>query len=87
MHIPLGILQKYPILYASEIRNKRPLLLLHPNILQGFIILTLFFLARDEKAAFRDELNVILNASLKRLKIISVDKTISNDLLFRTVML
>jgi len=73
MHIPLDVSQKCPTSYASEIRNKRPLLL-HSNVLQGFIIVTLS-LARDEKAAFRDELSVTLNASLRRLKIMSVDKT------------
>lgn len=49
MHFLLGLLQIYPPLYASGIKNKRSLLLLHPNILQGFIITTLSFLARDEK--------------------------------------
>lgn len=87
MHFPLGVLQIYPTLYASGIKNKRSLLLIHPNILQGFIITTLSFLARDEKAAFKDELSVIPNASLRKLKIMSVDKTISNYLLFRPVML
>lgn len=87
MHFPLGVLQIYPTFYASGIKNKRSLLLLHSNILQGFIITTLSFLARDEKAAFKDELSVIPNASLRKLKIMSVDKTISNYLLFRPVML
>lgn len=86
MRVPFGVLQKYPTWYANEIRNKRPLLL-HHSIMQGFIIITLSFLAGDEKAAFRDELNVTLNTSVRRLKFMRIDKTISNDLLFRPVML
>lgn len=78
---------KYLTLYASGIKNKRSSQLLHPNILQEFIITTLSCLARDEKAAFKDELSVIPNASLRKLKIMSVDKTISNYLLFGPVML